>query len=169
MSRYRRANIEGGTFFFTVTLANRSSDVLVRHINRLRRIYALVQRPHPFETVAICVLPDHLHALWRLPPGDADFSKRWSLIKSGFPCDLPVDPARTPSKIAKPSADFGNAGIGSMPSATRPILRAMSITFTSIPSGMAWLAASAIGRTAASQDRSSKEYCRRIGAAISAK
>jgi hypothetical protein len=36
MSRYRRARIEGGTFFFTVTLADRSSDLLVRHIDRLR-------------------------------------------------------------------------------------------------------------------------------------
>jgi putative transposase len=47
------------------------------------------------------VLPDHLHALWRLPPGDADFPLRWSLIKVGFSRDLPIDPARTPSKIAK--------------------------------------------------------------------
>jgi putative transposase len=37
MSRYRRAKIEGGVFFFTVTLADRPSDLLVRHIDRLRR------------------------------------------------------------------------------------------------------------------------------------
>jgi putative transposase len=29
-------------------------------------------------------LPNHLHAVWSLPQGDADFSLRWSLIKSGF-------------------------------------------------------------------------------------
>jgi putative transposase len=76
MSRYRRAHVEGGVFFFTVTLADRSSDILVRHIDRLRRMYMSVQKQHPFQTVAICVLPDHLHAIWSLPPGEADFSQR---------------------------------------------------------------------------------------------
>jgi putative transposase len=76
MSRYRRAHVEGGVFFFTVTLADRSSDILVRHIDRLRRMYMSVQKQHQFQTVAICVLPDHLHAIWSLPPGEADFSQR---------------------------------------------------------------------------------------------
>ena len=89
MSHYRRTSIEGGRFFFTIALADRSSDLLVRHIDRLRRFYVMIQRHHPFETIAICVLPDHLHALWRLPSGDADFSRRWSLIKSGFSRGLP--------------------------------------------------------------------------------
>jgi putative transposase len=101
MSRYRRAYIEGGTFFFTVTLANRSSDMLVRHIDRFRRIYDSVEERYPFETIAICVLPDHLHALWSLPQGDADFSLRWSLIKSGFSRGLPGNMPRTSSKIAR--------------------------------------------------------------------
>ena len=72
MSRYRRLKIEGGAFFFTVTLADRGTDHLVRHIERLRRTYADVQKRRPFETVAICILPDHIHALWQLPKGDAD-------------------------------------------------------------------------------------------------
>ncbi len=101
MPNYRRASIKGGTFFFTVTLADRSSDLLVRHIDRLRRIYGKVQSVHPFETIAICVLPDHLHAIWRLPPEDADFSLRWNLIKSGFSRGLPGDASRTSSKVAK--------------------------------------------------------------------
>jgi putative transposase len=67
----------------------------------LRYNYSSVQQRHPFETIAICVLPDHLHALWRLPPGDADFPLRWSLIKRGFSRHLPDDAPRTPSKIAK--------------------------------------------------------------------
>ena len=58
MSHFRRATIEGGLFFFTIALANRSSDLLVRHIDRLRRFYVMIQRHHPFETIAICVLPD---------------------------------------------------------------------------------------------------------------
>jgi putative transposase len=79
MPRYLRAKIEGGAFFFTVTLADRSSDLLVRHVERLRNVYKAVQEWYPFETVAICILPDHLHAIWSLPPGDSNFPLRWSL------------------------------------------------------------------------------------------
>jgi putative transposase len=101
MSWYRRAKLEGGAFFFTVTLADRSSDLLVRHIDRLRRIYASVQEGNPFATIAICVLPDHLHAVWSLPAGDADFPLRWSLIKSGFSRGLPCAATPAASKIPK--------------------------------------------------------------------
>lgn len=100
MSNYRRAKLAGGTFFFTVTLADRSSNLLLKEIERLHRIYALAQKRVPFETVAICILPDHLHAVWCLPPGDTDFAGRWSLIKSGFSRGLPAVP-RSASKIAK--------------------------------------------------------------------
>ncbi len=100
MSRYRRANIAGGTFFFTLTLADRSSDLLVRNIDRLRAVYRSVQERRLFETIAICILPDHLHAIWSLPPGDADFAMRWSLIKSGFSRGLPAA-SRSRSKTAK--------------------------------------------------------------------
>jgi REP element-mobilizing transposase RayT len=99
MPRYLRAHIEGGVFFFTVTLADRSSDVLVRHVDRLRRIYASVQKRYPFETIAICVLPDHLHAIWSLPEGDADFPLRWNLIKAGFSRGLAGNRPRTASKM----------------------------------------------------------------------
>jgi putative transposase len=101
MSRYRRAKIEGGTYFFTVTLADRSSDLLVRHIDLLRQAYKSAQGLYPFETVAIYVLPDHLHSVWSLPPDDADFPLRWSLIKSKFSRGLPADAERTSSKITK--------------------------------------------------------------------
>ena len=101
MSRYRRAKIEGGAFFFTLALADRSSDLLVREIERLRGAYTVIQDRLPFETIAICILPDHLHALWLLPEGDADFASRWSIFKSGFSRGLPVAPSRSTSKIAK--------------------------------------------------------------------
>jgi putative transposase len=101
MSRYRRAYVEGGGVFFTVTLADRSSDILVRHIDRFRRIYLSVQERYPSQTIAICVLPDHLHAVWSPPQDDADFSLRWSLIKSGFSRGLPGDMQRSSSKIAR--------------------------------------------------------------------
>ena len=101
MSRYRRANIKGGTFFFTVALADRASDLLVRHVDHLRAAYQVAQDLYPFTTVAICVLPDHMHAVWTLPADDANFSLRWSLIKSKFSRALPTDAQRTASKIAR--------------------------------------------------------------------
>jgi len=100
MPNYRRAQIAGGTFFFTLALADRSSDLLIHEIDRLRRIYTEVQSRRPFETIAICVLPDHLHVIWLLPPDDADFAMRWNLIKGGFSRGLPAV-ARSPSKVAK--------------------------------------------------------------------
>jgi putative transposase len=101
MTRYRRALIDGGVFFFTVTLSDRSSNLLVREIDRLRSAYAAVKNKYPFETVAICVLPEHLHALWSLPAGDADFSLRWNLIKRNFSSGLAVRADRSSSKIAR--------------------------------------------------------------------
>ena len=43
-----------------------------------------VQKQYPFETVAVCMLPNHIHAIWTLPPDDADYSLRWRLIKTKF-------------------------------------------------------------------------------------
>jgi putative transposase len=101
MSWYRRAKIRGGTYFFTVTLADRSSNLLVSHIDLLRRSYGSVQKRYPFETIAVCILPDHLHAIWSLPADDADFSVRWNLIKSGFSRRLPTAMSRSRSKCDK--------------------------------------------------------------------
>jgi putative transposase len=67
---YRRANASGGAFFFTVALADRSSNLLVEEVERLRRIYRAVKERRPFETIAICILPDHLHTVWVLAEDD---------------------------------------------------------------------------------------------------
>src|SRR5579862_2678615 len=101
MSRYRRPNIEGGVFFFTVVLADRSGGLLVKHIERLRQVYRAVQARRPFETDAICVLPDRIHAIWTLPPGDTDFASRWSQIKSGFSRELPAAQSRSRSQMRR--------------------------------------------------------------------
>ena len=82
--RYRRADAAGGTYFFTVNLAERRSNLLVRHIEDLRAAMKTVKEAHPFAILAMVVLPEHLHAIWRLPPDDADYPLRWSLIKAGF-------------------------------------------------------------------------------------
>ena len=101
MSRYRRNKIEGGLYFFTVTLVDRKSDLLVREVDRLRLIYASVQGRYPFETAAICILPDHLHAIWSLPRGDFNYPMRWSVIKAGFSRGLGELSLRSKSKVAK--------------------------------------------------------------------
>ncbi|MDB5973158.1 MAG: hypothetical protein JWQ90_5608 [Hydrocarboniphaga sp.] len=90
--------VAGATYFFTVALADRSGHLLAEHIDRLRQSYGQVQRQRPFDTVAICILPDHLHAIWTLPPDDADFSTRWSQIKAGFSRGLPASATRCASK-----------------------------------------------------------------------
>lgn len=101
MSEYRRAKIEGGSYFFTVTLADRASDLLVREIDRFREAYRAASLARPFETIAICILPDHLHAIWQLPENDFDFSNRWGSIKTGFSRGMPAGIRRSDSKVKK--------------------------------------------------------------------
>jgi putative transposase len=84
-----------------VALADRSGALLIEHIEQLRHAYGVVQRTRSFHTIAICVLPDHLHAVWELPPGDSDFSKRWSQIKTGFSRNFPASATRSISKLRK--------------------------------------------------------------------
>ncbi len=87
--RYRRANTAGGIYFFTVNLSNRDSTLLVDHVEALRASVRKVRDRHPFEIVSWVTLPDHLHALWRLPPDDANFPLRWALIKGDFSKAIP--------------------------------------------------------------------------------
>jgi len=89
MTNYRRDRTPGGTWFFTVTLANRKSDLLTKEIHCLREAVRAVRHDWPFHIDAWVVLPDHIHAVWTLPEGDRDFSTRWRLIKSCFSRGLP--------------------------------------------------------------------------------
>ncbi|MGE5769302.1 MAG: REP-associated tyrosine transposase, partial [Betaproteobacteria bacterium] len=91
MPNYRRHRVPGGSYFFTVNLLERrSNDLLTRHIDKLRNSVRIVQRAQPFIIDAWVVLPDHLHCVWTLPPGDDAFSKRWRLIKTIFARSLPL-------------------------------------------------------------------------------
>lgn len=99
--RYRRADVAGGTYFFTVNLAERKRTLLVDHVDVLREVIRKVKTTHPFRIDAMVILPDHLHAMWTLPDGDADYAVRWTLIKAGFSRRLPRDERRNPSRIAK--------------------------------------------------------------------
>jgi len=47
--RYRRSNVEGGTYFFTVNLAERRSDLLVAKIATLKHAVRIVKKRHPFR------------------------------------------------------------------------------------------------------------------------
>lgn len=84
MVRYRRNVVPGGTFFFTATLADRRSRVLVEHVGALRSAFRETRTRHPFTIDAIVVLPEHLHVVMTLPTGDGDFSTRWGSIKRRF-------------------------------------------------------------------------------------
>jgi putative transposase len=84
MRRYIRACTPAATYFFTLTLQDRSARHLVDHIAEFRSCLAAVKAKHPFRIDAMVVLPEHLHALWTLPADDADFSTRWMLLKQSF-------------------------------------------------------------------------------------
>ena len=88
MFRYRRNFVPGGTYFFTITLADRRSNALVDWIGALRSAFRVVRRTKPFAIDAIVILPDHLHAVLTLPPNDADFPSRWRRIKGHFSSTL---------------------------------------------------------------------------------
>jgi putative transposase len=89
MPNYRRAFVPGGCWFFTVNLLERRKTLLVDHIDVLRAAVAKTRERYPFVIDAVVVLADHIHAVWTLPPGDADFSLRWRLIKQHFARALP--------------------------------------------------------------------------------
>jgi len=82
MPNYRRANVTGGTYFFTVVTYRRQTFLCDDDVRMaLRNGIEQTRKRYPFEIDAWVLLPDHLHAIWTLPTGDADFGKRWSMIK----------------------------------------------------------------------------------------
>jgi putative transposase len=89
MPQYIRAFAPGGTFFFTVNLLERRRSLLTDHIAELRAAFNSVRARKPFVTKAYVIMPDHLHCIWTLPPGDADFSARWHAIKAHFARHMP--------------------------------------------------------------------------------
>src|SRR5215510_13362265 len=96
MVHYRRHFVAGGTFFFTLTLNDRTSHALTDHITALRTALRQTRHSHPFAIDAVVVLPDHLHMVMTLPDGDADYSNRWRLIKRRFTDAVLQSPALVP-------------------------------------------------------------------------
>jgi putative transposase len=85
MPDYRRRYQPGGTYFFTVVTCR--CWKLFRNPNARGLLGSVIRqsaRERPFDTLAIVLLPDHLHCVWSLPGGDADYSSRWKAIKDRF-------------------------------------------------------------------------------------
>lgn len=85
MAECRRVYVLGGSWFFTVNLAERKNNrLLVEKIDLLRSAFEYTKQRYPFRMNAVVILPDHLHCIWTLPQTDADFSTRWKLLKGYF-------------------------------------------------------------------------------------
>src|SRR5690242_11389239 len=89
MPNYRRARVPGGCSFFTANLLDRRSTLLVDEIETLRDAIQKTRQRYPFRIDALVVLPEHVHAVWTLPPGDSNFSVRWRWIKIRFARVIP--------------------------------------------------------------------------------
>ncbi|HEV2614846.1 MAG TPA: transposase [Gammaproteobacteria bacterium] len=84
MVNYRRIYVKSGCYFFTVTVKDRTTKILIENIDLLRSSMRQVQQESFFEIKAIVVLPDHLHCIWQLPENDSNYPRRWQKIKSYF-------------------------------------------------------------------------------------
>lgn len=85
MPNLRRAFIRGGTFFFTLVTNRRAHLFAQARAKRLLgTTFRRCQEKWPFTFNALVLLPDHLHAIWSLPPGDDEYPKRWGWIKKEF-------------------------------------------------------------------------------------
>jgi putative transposase len=101
MPQYIRSFVPGGTFFFTVTLLERRRKLLTENIENLREVFKAARRRRPFTIEAIVILPDHLHCIWTLPSGDADFSTRWHDIKARFAAQIATGERLTSRRLKK--------------------------------------------------------------------
>ena len=101
MAEYRRNFVKGGSYFFTVALADRSQRLLVEHIDALREAFRNIKNACPFVLEAMVVLPEHLHCIWTLPLGDDNYPDRWRRIKAAFSRAVPDQGHRSRSEIMK--------------------------------------------------------------------
>ena len=96
--QYRRAKTPGATYFFTVvTFQRRKILCEPDNLELLRTAIKLTKMRHPFTIDAFVLLPEHLHCLWTLPPGDKNFSMRWNGIKGYFSHHCPDNYKTAPS------------------------------------------------------------------------
>ena len=91
----------GGTYFFTATLLDRASGLLVAQVDKLRHATRDVRGRMPFYIDAWVVLPDHMHCIWTLPPGDDDDSGRWRALKKAFTKSIPATERRSAVQLRR--------------------------------------------------------------------
>ncbi len=101
MPSYIRRRLPGATYFFTMRLADRNSDLLVRRIDLLRQAMRATLTHTPFHIDAITVLPNCIHTLWTLPPEDDAYPMRIAMLKSRFSRGCPMPLHRTPTQIKR--------------------------------------------------------------------
>jgi putative transposase len=133
MPNCRRNRIPGASYFFTVNLSDRRSNLLVAHIDTLREAVRKVRGRSPFHIDAWVVLPDHMHCLWTLPEEDADFSGRWRDVKTAFSQSLPANEQRSALMVHRGERGSGSADTGSTRFATIATMPSTWTTSTSTP------------------------------------
>jgi putative transposase len=84
MVNYRRVYIPGGLFAFTLALYDRHQSLLIEHIQQFKASLAYTKQRFPFDCIAICVLPEHIHMIWQLPVDAHDYSTRIRILKEQF-------------------------------------------------------------------------------------
>ena len=97
MPEYRRVQLKGGTFFIMIVTYNRQPTFWNSTARQLlRNAWLDVASRFPFSTIAICLLPDHIHTLIQCPETDSEYPMRIREIKRLFTIgikqhfDLPV-------------------------------------------------------------------------------
>jgi putative transposase len=64
--------------------------LLIARIDALRDAVRQGPARAPLHIDAWVALPDHMHCLWTLPQGDANFPSRWWAIKTAFVKSSPI-------------------------------------------------------------------------------
>lgn len=98
---YRRSDVKGATYFLTINLTDRTSDLLIREINLLRDAFRKTKISYPFNITAMVVMPDHMHILMELPENDNDYPLRIRLIKTHFSKNIPKKEQINTSRLSK--------------------------------------------------------------------
>jgi REP element-mobilizing transposase RayT len=165
MPNYRRFRVPGGTYFFTVNLLERRLDLLVRHIDLLREAVRVTRCERPFHIGAWVVLPDHMHCVWTLPPGDDDFSTRWKAIKIRFVQKIPAVERRSKVRANKGERAIWQRRFWEHAIRNEQIMQPTSTLAIGIRSNMVWWNGQPIGRILLSIAMFATAYCRKIGQA----
>jgi len=130
---YRRVFVPGASYFFTLTLQDRRSDLLICKIKELRIAFQRVMKTCPFTIDGIVVLPEHMHMTMTLPPDDTNYSQRISFIKSAFSRQIePMECINSSRRIKRERSIWQRAGFGSISSEMSRTMKNIWIIFTTI-------------------------------------